>query len=42
MDIFNVITKPKDCTKCSLDEIVKYLNFEYLHAIDPDAELYIL
>ncbi len=38
MDIFNVITKPKDCTKCSLDEIVKYLNFEYLHAIDPDAD----
>lgn len=38
MDNFNVITEPKDCTKYSLDEIINYLHFEYLHAIDPDDD----
>lgn len=30
----NVITKPTDCTKSSITDILNYFNFEYLIAVD--------
>lgn len=34
----NVITKPKDFTKVSIQQILDYFHFEYLNAVDLDND----